>query len=47
MRTTKPIGISIPDDLLKVIDEKRGRIPRSIFIVDLLKEALSKERVES
>lgn len=39
MQKTKPVGISLPTDLLRWIDQERGRIPRSRFVADILREA--------
>ena len=42
---TRNIGISLPDSLLKLIDEKRGGVDRSRFIRNLLEESMNVERV--
>jgi len=39
MRKNTPVGISLPADLLEWIDQERGRIPRSRFVADILREA--------
>ncbi|SNQ60372.1 hypothetical protein MNV_180004 [Candidatus Methanoperedens nitroreducens] len=38
MQQTIPIGFSINRELLKILDTKRGRIPRSTYVCDLLRE---------
>jgi len=38
-RTTKPVGISIPPQLIEKIDKDRGDIPRSIFVTRLIEQA--------
>jgi len=40
MIKTKSVGVSIPYDLLGLIDKKRGKVARSVFIVDILRESL-------
>jgi len=40
-----PIGISISADLLEHIDHERGDIPRSVYVVKLLKLALKVKAV--
>lgn len=45
MQKTKPVGISLPTDLLELIDTKRGRIPRSTYVADILRKAL-KDKVD-
>ena len=40
---TKPVGVSLPLELLEQIDKARGKVPRSIWIRDLLEKALEKE----
>jgi hypothetical protein len=42
MVKTKPVGISLPIDLLEKIDKLRGKIPRSVCVRDLIEEALEK-----
>jgi len=39
----RPVGVSLPESLLEKIDKDRGKIPRSTWIVDLLKKALGQE----
>lgn len=39
MKKSTPVGISLPADLLEWIDQERGRIPRSRFVADILREA--------
>jgi len=36
----RQVGISLPESLLERIDKDRGKIPRSVWIVDLLQKAL-------
>jgi len=40
LKKTKPVGISLPMGLLKLVDERRGKIPRSTYVADILQEAL-------
>lgn len=40
MLKTKPVGISFPEDLLHKIDKLRGKVPRSVYIRDLIEKAL-------
>jgi metal-responsive CopG/Arc/MetJ family transcriptional regulator len=47
MRNTVPIGISLPRELLKKIDQLRGKIPRSVYIRDLLMETLQDKAANS
>jgi hypothetical protein len=35
-----PVGVSLPQSMIKEIDEKRGRLGRSSYILLLLEEAL-------
>lgn len=42
----KRISITIDPDLLKKLDEARGRVPRSAYIEDLIREALKQEMEE-
>jgi metal-responsive CopG/Arc/MetJ family transcriptional regulator len=37
-----PVGVSLPESMVKEIDEKRGRIARSTYILFLLEKALSR-----
>jgi len=37
------ITITIDPDLLKKLDEARGRVPRSAYIEDLIREALKQQ----
>jgi len=36
----RQVGVSLPESLLERIDKDRGKIPRSVWIVDLLQKAL-------
>jgi len=38
------ISLSIPKELLKIIDEKRGLVTRSAYIVDLIEKQLRIEK---
>ena len=40
MAKTKPVGVSFPEDLLEKIDGLRGKVPRSVYIRDLIEKAL-------
>jgi len=40
LKKTKPVGISLPTNLLRLIDERRGKIPRSTYVADILQDAL-------
>lgn len=40
---TKAVGVSLPIELLEKIDKDRGRVPRSVWIVELLEKALLQE----
>ena len=40
LKKTKPVGLSLPTDLLRLIDERRGRVPRSTYVADILQDAL-------
>jgi metal-responsive CopG/Arc/MetJ family transcriptional regulator len=35
-----PVGVSLPESMVKEIDEKRGRLGRSTYILLLLEKAL-------
>jgi len=37
MRQRKVVGISFPKDVLERIESERGNIPRSRYIVDILR----------
>lgn len=37
MRNNKQTSITIPEDLLKRLDERRGLIPRSTYIAELVR----------
>ncbi len=39
-----PVGLSLPKELLARIDIDRGKVPRSVWIVDLLKKALEEPK---
>ncbi|MGA2785838.1 MAG: hypothetical protein ABSF09_14200 [Candidatus Bathyarchaeia archaeon] len=39
----RPVGVSLPDTMLKLLDVKRGRTPRSAYILDILEKALKWE----
>jgi len=41
------VGVSLPQSLLEIIDKDRGKIPRSVWIVDLLKKALEQGTQEN
>lgn len=43
MPKTKAVGISLPIELLQKIDQMRGKVPRSVFIRDLIEEAMEEE----
>jgi len=36
----RQVGVSLPETLLERVDKDRGKIPRSVWIVDLLQKAL-------
>jgi len=40
LKKTKPVGISLPKDMLDRIDKRRGQIPRSTYIASLLQRIL-------
>lgn len=40
---TKAVGVSLPIELLEKIDKDRGKVSRSVWIVELLKKALLQE----
>jgi metal-responsive CopG/Arc/MetJ family transcriptional regulator len=40
MSKTKPVGISFTKDMLEKIDKLRGKVPRSVYIRDLIEKAL-------
>jgi hypothetical protein len=35
-----PVGIGLPADMLKRIDKERRDVPRSVYVTNLLKQAL-------
>jgi metal-responsive CopG/Arc/MetJ family transcriptional regulator len=39
-----PVGVSLPGSVLQLLDEKRGKVPRSAFIVECLEKVLGKAR---
>lgn len=39
-----PIGVSLPQSLIKELDEKRGRLGRSTYILLLLEKALKESK---
>ena len=39
------LSITIDDDLMQEIDKRRGRLPTSIFVNDLLAEFFKKKQV--
>ena len=41
-----PIGISFDKDILEKIDSERGDVPRSIYIIKVLKKAHSTNNIE-
>ena len=40
----RPVSLSLPQSMLQSIDEKRGRLPRSTFILAILEQTLGKGR---
>ena len=40
---TKAVGVSLPVELLEKIDRDRGKVSRSVWIVELLKKAFLQE----
>ena len=40
----RPVGVSLPVSILQLLDEKRGRVPRSAFILEILELVLGKRR---
>jgi hypothetical protein len=42
IRTVRTIGISLPENLYKHIDDVKGDIPRSIFVKRLIEESLAR-----
>ncbi len=40
---TKAVGIRFPADLLEKIDQDRGKVPRSTWIIAFLKKKLVQE----
>jgi metal-responsive CopG/Arc/MetJ family transcriptional regulator len=41
-----PVGISLPQSMIKEIDEKRGRLGRSTYILLLLEKALKRRKTK-
>jgi hypothetical protein len=41
--TAKPVTFYLPDDLLIKIDQKRGKLSRSLFVKLLLTDALNRK----
>lgn len=40
---TKAVGIRFPSDLLERIDQDRGKVPRSTWVIAFLKKTLGQE----
>lgn len=40
----KAVGISFPTDILRKIDEERGDVPRSLFVLRLLDTSFIKKK---
>lgn len=36
----RPVGVSLPQSMLQLIDERRGQVPRSAYILGILEKAL-------
>lgn len=43
-RKTTPVGINFPNAALKALDEERGAVPRSRFVVGLLEKYYDEKR---
>ena len=41
-----PVGVSLPQSMIKEIDEKRGRLGRSTYILLLLEKALKRRKAK-
>jgi metal-responsive CopG/Arc/MetJ family transcriptional regulator len=37
-----PVGISLPESVIALVDETRGEVPRSQFILRILRDAIQK-----
>jgi len=44
MKNAKPVGISIPKELLEKIDRERGKVPRSVWIVELINKGIGDQK---
>jgi metal-responsive CopG/Arc/MetJ family transcriptional regulator len=40
----RPIGVSLPTSILELLDKKRGRVPRSAFILQILEDTLRRRK---
>jgi metal-responsive CopG/Arc/MetJ family transcriptional regulator len=40
MTKARPVGISLPNELLEKIDKERGKVPRSVWVVELIKKGI-------
>ena len=43
---TRTFNITMPGEVFAMLEKQRGRIPRSRFVADILKEALRKQEGE-
>ncbi len=40
----RPISVSLPQSIIEQLDKQRGRLPRSVFILQILESKIQKEK---